>query len=39
MRQLEQRLADLVNKAYHLTPDEITLLWETAPPRMPVEPP
>ena len=35
-RQLEQRLADLVNQAYQLTPAEIELLWKTAPPRMPV---
>ncbi len=33
---LERRLADLVNQAYSLTPDEIDLLWRTAPPRMPV---
>ncbi|MBX0330692.1 Eco57I restriction-modification methylase domain-containing protein, partial [Oscillochloris sp. ZM17-4] len=33
---LERRLADLVNAAYGLTPEEIALLWETAPPRMPV---
>jgi type I restriction-modification system DNA methylase subunit len=34
--QLERRLADLVNQAYGLTPDEVELLWRTAPPRMPV---
>jgi hypothetical protein len=39
MKQLEQRLATLVNAAYHLTPEEIDLLWWTAPPRMPVGPP
>ena len=33
---MEKRLADLVNRAYGLTPDEIELLWSTAPPRMPV---
>ena len=33
---MERRLADLVNRAYGLTPDEIELLWSTAPPRMPV---
>lgn len=33
---LEQRLADLVNAAYGLTPEEVELLWATAPPRMPV---
>ncbi len=34
--RLEHHLSDLVNAAYHLTPDEIALLWQTAPPRMPV---
>jgi len=34
--RLERRLADLVNQAYGLTPEEIDLLWHTAPPRMPV---
>jgi hypothetical protein len=34
--RLERRLADLVNQAYKLTPEEIDLLWRTAPPRMPV---
>jgi hypothetical protein len=38
-RQLERRVAELVNAAYGLTPDEVTLLWKTAPPRMPGEPP
>lgn len=33
---LERRLADLVNQAYGLTPEEIELLWRAAPPRMPV---
>jgi hypothetical protein len=32
---LERTLSDLVNQAYELTPDEIALLWQTAPPRMP----
>jgi hypothetical protein len=36
--QLERRLSDLVNEAYGLTPDEVALLWETAPPRMPFAP-
>ncbi|RFP56034.1 MAG: class I SAM-dependent DNA methyltransferase [Limnothrix sp. CACIAM 69d] len=35
----EQRLSDLVNQAYQLTPEEIELLWKTAPPRMPIAPP
>jgi len=34
--KLERRLADLVNQAYGLTPEEVDLLWRTAPPRMPV---
>ena len=33
--KLEQRLSDLVNEAYGLTPEEVDLLWSTAPPRMP----
>ena len=35
-QKLERRLADLVNQAYGLTPEEVDLLWRTAPPRMPV---
>ncbi len=27
---------DLVNQAYGLTPAEIDLMWQTAPPRMPI---
>lgn len=38
-RGLERRINDLVNEAYGLTPDEIRLMWETAPPRMPIDPP
>lgn len=34
--RLEQKLSDLVNQAYGLTPDEVALMWRTAPPRMPV---
>lgn len=34
--QLERRLSDLVNAAYGLTPDEVQLMWDTAPPRMPI---
>ncbi|MBK6433547.1 MAG: Eco57I restriction-modification methylase domain-containing protein [Anaerolineae bacterium] len=37
--RLEGRLAELVNAAYGLTPDEVALLWRTAPPRMPVSQP
>ncbi len=33
--QLERQLSDLVNEAYGLTPEEVALLWKTAPPRMP----
>jgi hypothetical protein len=32
---LERTLSDLINQAYGLTPEEVQLLWETAPPRMP----
>lgn len=33
---LERRLSDLVNEAYGLTPEEVALMWRTAPPRMPI---
>lgn len=33
---LEHRLSDLVNEAYGLTPEEVDLMWKTAPPRMPI---
>ena len=36
---LERTLSDLVNQAYGLTPAEIDLMWQTAPPRMPIPPP
>lgn len=36
---LERRVSDLVNEAYGLTPDEVALLWRTAPPRMPIPAP
>lgn len=35
---LERQVSDLVNAAYGLTPEEIDLLWRTAPPRMPLRP-
>lgn len=35
---LERRLSDLVNQAYSLTPEEVKLMWDTAPPRMPFAP-
>ena len=31
---LERTLSDLVNQAYALTPADIELVWQTAPPRM-----
>ncbi len=37
--KLERTLSDLVNQAYGLTPAEIALMWQTAPPRMPVPAP
>ena len=33
---LERTLSDLVNQAYALIPAEIALMWQTAPPRMPI---
>jgi hypothetical protein len=36
---LERTLSDLVNQAYALTPAEIALMRQTAPPRMPIPPP
>ena len=38
-QSLEWQLSDLVNSAYGLTPEEIELMWDTAPPRMPITPP
>ena len=35
-RSLENQLSDLVNAAYGLTPEEVKLMWDTAPPRMPI---
>jgi hypothetical protein len=35
---LERMLNDLVNQAYALTPAETELMWQTAPPRMPITP-
>ena len=37
--KLERTLSDLVNQAYGLTPVEIALLRQTAPPRMPIPTP
>jgi hypothetical protein len=33
---LENEVSKLVNEAYALTPEEVALLWQTAPPRMPI---
>jgi hypothetical protein len=33
---LEKEVSALVNEAYGLTPEEVALMWETAPPRMPI---
>jgi len=35
---LERTFSDLVNQAYALAPAEIALMWQTAPPRMPITP-
>jgi hypothetical protein len=35
---LERTLSDHVNQAYALTPAEVALMWQTAPPRMPIAP-
>ncbi|HVK09472.1 MAG TPA: hypothetical protein VM597_11910, partial [Gemmataceae bacterium] len=35
-RGLEVRVSDLVNAAYGLTPADVALMWETAPPRTPL---
>jgi hypothetical protein len=37
--KLEQQISDLVNAAYGLTPEEVQLMWDTAPPRMPIPTP
>jgi hypothetical protein len=34
--KLEHEISDLVNAAYGLSPDEIALMWSTAPARMPI---
>ena len=36
---LERKVSDLVNAAYGLTPAEVRLMWDTAPPPMPTAPP
>ena len=37
--KLENEASSLVNEAYGLTPEEIALMWQTAPPRMPIRGP
>ncbi len=39
MLKLERALSDVVNQAYGMVPEEIALMWQTAPPRMPIPPP
>ncbi len=36
--RLERRISDLVNAAYGLTPEDVALMWSTAPPRTPLAP-
>ena len=36
---LENEISNLVNEAYGLTPEEVALMWQTAPPRMPIAAP
>ena len=36
MQALERRLSDVVNAAYGMTPADVKLMWNTAPPRMPL---
>jgi len=36
---LERQVSDLVNEAFGLTPEDVRLMWETAPPRMPLTAP
>lgn len=35
-QSIERQLSALINQAYGLTPEEIDLMWKTAPPRMPI---
>ena len=39
MAGLEHTVSELVNDAYGLTQEERAVLWETAPPHMPLVPP
>lgn len=36
---LEREISKAVNTAYGLTPQDVELMWKTAPPRMPIAPP
>jgi hypothetical protein len=36
---LERQVSDLVNDAFGLTPEDVRLMWDTAPPRMPLSAP
>jgi hypothetical protein len=36
---LENEISCLVNEAYGLMPEDIALMWDTAPPRMPIPKP
>lgn len=38
LQSAECSVADMVNEAYGLTPEEVDLMWRTAPPRMPFTP-
>jgi hypothetical protein len=35
---LERKLSDLVSAAFGLSPEEVALMWRTAPSRMPLDP-
>jgi hypothetical protein len=35
-RGLERQISDMVNAAYGLTPEDVELMWASAPPRMPI---
>ncbi len=37
--RLERQVSDVVNAAFGLTPDDVKLMWDTAPPRMPITAP
>jgi hypothetical protein len=39
VERLERQVSDTVNPAFGLTPEEVKLMWDTAPPRMPIRRP